>query len=60
MDVLKFFKDAYDFIDEALSSGPDTKVLLHCALGKSRSATITAMFLMKKFSWTAEKVKKFG
>jgi len=57
VDVMKFFKDAYEFIDAALSVDNKNKVLLHCALGKSRSATITIMFLMKKFNWSAEKVR---
>jgi len=59
VDVMKFFKDAYEFIDAALSVDNKNKVLLHCALGKSRSATITIMFLMKKFNWSAEKALEY-
>lgn len=59
VDVMKFFKDAYEFIDAALNEDNKNKILLHCALGKSRSATITIMFLMKKFNWSAEKALEY-
>jgi len=59
VDVMKFFKDAYEFIDAALTEDNKNKVLLHCALGKSRSATITVMFLMKKFGWSSERALEY-
>lgn len=31
---------------------PQNKILVHCAMGKSRSATIVTMYLMKKFNIT--------
>ena len=56
VNLLKFFKEACEFIDSALNESKNNKVFIHCALGKSRSASITVMFLMKKFGWTFEKV----
>lgn len=35
---------------ELHKSNPKNKVLVHCAMGKSRSASMIIMFLMKKFS----------
>ena len=58
VNVQKFFKEAYEFIDSALSEDSNHRVLIHCALGKSRSATVTIMYLMKKFQWSVEQVKE--
>jgi len=58
-NIHEFFRMAYDFINEAMSEDSNNKVLIHCALGKSRSATITIMYLMKKFSWSYEKAFDF-
>nr|CAG4646667.1 EOG090X0GSS [Macrothrix elegans] len=42
-----------NFIDEKISS--NKVVYVHCKAGRSRSATMVACYLMKKYSWTAEK-----
>lgn len=53
---IKFhFSRAFKFIDDALfenSQGARNKVLVHCAQGVSRSATIVIMYLMKHFDWS--------
>lgn len=54
--IYKHFKDAYEFIDRALSENDTNIVLVHCAQGKSRSATLTIMYLMKKQQWSFQKV----
>lgn len=59
VNLLKFFKEAFEFIDKALNESKDNKILIHCALGKSRSASITVMFLMKKFGWPFEKALEY-
>jgi len=58
-EIHNYFKEAYDFIHDALSEDSNNNVLIHCAMGKSRSATITIMFLMKRFSWNFEKAFMF-
>ncbi|XP_068232667.1 dual specificity phosphatase 29-like [Palaemon carinicauda] len=45
-NVARFFTVGADFIEDALSSGG--KVLVHCLMGISRSATIACAFLMLK------------
>jgi Dual specificity phosphatase, catalytic domain len=36
-------------VAEARKTQPHNKLMVHCAMGKSRSATIITMFIMKKF-----------
>jgi protein-tyrosine phosphatase len=52
--ICKHFKNAYCFIENALNEDQNNVVLVHCAWGKSRSATLVIMFLMKKFNWGFE------
>lgn len=47
-DLLRFFDDTYKFIKEAKDC--NGKVLVHCKMGISRSATITICYLMKEYS----------
>ncbi|KAK4553834.1 hypothetical protein LTR86_009009 [Recurvomyces mirabilis] len=51
-ELLKHFKETSSFIDEALSNGGG--VFVHCAMGKSRSATCVCAYLMQKFDMTPE------
>ncbi|KAM3606810.1 uncharacterized protein V6R79_023618 [Siganus canaliculatus] len=44
-DLSQFFKRAADFIHKALKS-KDGKVLVHCIMGISRSATLVLVYLM--------------
>jgi protein tyrosine phosphatase len=45
-DIYQYFDECIDFIDEALKN--NGKVLVHCALGVSRSPTVVMAYLMKK------------
>lgn len=47
-DISKWFKATADFIDQGLASG--VSVLVHCAAGVSRSATIMIMYLIQRKS----------
>ncbi|CAF3565875.1 unnamed protein product [Rotaria socialis] len=52
-DLLTYeFKKCFEFIDTAIEH--NHQVLIHCQAGKSRSATIAAMYLMHKYSLTRE------
>jgi protein-tyrosine phosphatase len=57
---LKHFNSTYNFIKEAKNNGG--KVLIHCKMGISRSASVTISFLMKENELDLEtamrKVKK--
>lgn len=44
-DLLKYFQQGCDFIEESLSHG---HVLVHCVHGKSRSATFVIAYLMRR------------
>ena len=44
-DISIYFEQCYKF----LTSNSDKRILIHCVLGRSRSATIIVMYLMKKY-----------
>jgi len=57
-----FFKKAYEFIETALegfNAGEKNVVLVHCAKGVSRSATIVIMFLMRTYDMGLEEAYRF-
>ena len=45
-DISVHFSDAFEFIDQAVAEGG--KILIHCAAGVSRSATIAISYFMQK------------
>ena len=55
-NIGKYFEETYEILSSALTKCSENKVLVHCAMGKSRSVAIIAMYLMKKNSWSFEKV----
>lgn len=48
------FNKAFRFMDMAVAEGPDTRILVHCAQGISRSATLVIMYLMRTEDLTYE------
>lgn len=59
-NLVQYFDECFDFIDEARRSGGG--VLVHCFVGRSRSVTVTLAYLMKKhgmsLSQATEHVKR--
>jgi len=51
-DLSKHFDETYCFIDRNRHGN----VLVHCVAGISRSATIVAAYLMRRFGYTVEAV----
>jgi len=58
-DIRKHFNDAIDFIENARSSNSKNKVLVHCAMGISRSSAIVIAWIMKHNSWSFERSRDY-
>lgn len=56
-DILAHIPKAIAFIDRALEE--DGRVLVHCVMGVSRSATIVAAYLMKTREWDVMKALEY-
>ncbi|RMY70100.1 hypothetical protein D0862_14788 [Hortaea werneckii] len=48
-NLLQHFERTNDFIEEGLRDGKGGGVFVHCAMGKSRSATVCCAYLMWKY-----------
>ncbi|CAH0604707.1 unnamed protein product [Chrysodeixis includens] len=52
-DLLKHWDNTYKYINKARNEG--SKVLVHCKMGISRSASVVIAYAMKAFNWNFDK-----
>jgi len=52
--ISSHFDSVFSFIESARES-KDSKVLIHCGEGVSRSCTLAVAYLMKKYDWSLKK-----
>ncbi len=55
-DLQEYFEVSNEYIENAIEN--DGKVLIHCMAGRSRSATILAAYIIKKFGINVEETIK--
>ena len=58
-DISKYFSTTWDFIEGELSQNPESKVLVHCHAGVSRSSSIVIGYLMKKLKLTYDEAFRY-
>eukprot|EP00241_Pyramimonas_parkeae_P003969 CAMPEP_0114250168 /NCGR_PEP_ID=MMETSP0058-20121206/14552_1 /TAXON_ID=36894 /ORGANISM="Pyramimonas parkeae, CCMP726" /LENGTH=620 /DNA_ID=CAMNT_0001363803 /DNA_START=331 /DNA_END=2192 /DNA_ORIENTATION=- len=52
--ISRHFKRCNEFVDRALASHQDARVLFHCQAGASRSTTVCVAYLMYRHRWTLD------
>lgn len=55
-DLLKHWDNTFKYINKARNEG--SKVLVHCKMGISRSASVVIAYAMKAFNWNFDKALK--
>lgn len=55
-NLLRYWKETHGFISAARRQG--TRVLVHCKMGVSRSASTVIAYAMKEYEWTLEEALK--
>lgn len=55
--IAKWFPTVYNFVEKGRSGS--NRVLVHCAAGISRSATVVCAYLMRKNGWTLPQTLQF-
>lgn len=55
-DLLKHWDNTFKYINKAKTEG--SKVLVHCKMGISRSASVVIAYAMKAFNWNFDKALK--
>ena len=55
--IIDYFQQSNVFIDAKINQ--KTAVLVHCAMGKSRSVTLAAAYIMQKYGKTANQTLNF-
>uniref|UniRef100_A0A1B6C0Y3 protein-serine/threonine phosphatase n=1 Tax=Clastoptera arizonana TaxID=38151 RepID=A0A1B6C0Y3_9HEMI len=56
-DLLKHWDDTFKYITKARSEG--SKVLVHCKMGVSRSASVVIAYAMKAYNWDFKKALEY-
>ncbi|XP_030073136.1 protein phosphatase Slingshot homolog 1 isoform X2 [Microcaecilia unicolor] len=56
-DLLAYWNEAYNFINKAKKN--QSKCLVHCKMGVSRSASTVIAYAMKEFDWSLEKAYNY-
>ncbi len=56
-NLYKYFDQSYKFIEDAIAQGGN--VLVHCAYGRSRSASIVIAYIIKKYGMTYEEAYNY-
>lgn len=56
-NIMQHFAATNEFIEEAVNSKQN--ILIHCIAGISRSATVTAAFLMRCNNWTSDQALEY-
>ena len=55
--IEKYFDLTYNFIEKCIKE--NKKVLVHCRMGISRSATILIAYFMRKYNWSCDQAIEF-
>jgi len=58
-DIKQHIMQAISFINESRASSPSSRILVHCAMGISRSSAIVIAWLMVENKWTYEQSKLY-
>eukprot|EP01113_Clastostelium_recurvatum_P019745 TRINITY_DN2331_c0_g1_i6.p1 TRINITY_DN2331_c0_g1~~TRINITY_DN2331_c0_g1_i6.p1 ORF type:complete len:495 (+),score=123.65 TRINITY_DN2331_c0_g1_i6:46-1485(+) len=58
-NISEYFDHALKFIENARAANSKAKILVHCAMGISRSSSIAIAYLMKKNKWSYETAHKY-
>jgi hypothetical protein len=52
--IKKYLNDSYEKITQFQENNPESNIFIHCFMGASRSASVVAYYLMKKYSYTKD------
>jgi hypothetical protein len=58
-DLLRILEPIYRYISAIISKNPSAKILVHCHMGMSRSASIVIYYLMRHNNWSYEESLKY-
>jgi hypothetical protein len=58
VNIAAHFETCFDYLDEAIKS-EESKILLHCQAGISRSITVCIAYLMKRNNWGLDQAYDF-